>query len=63
MLRSLMQDYGPTSNLVAVTDVCPRLNTIGRVMTGCVLFLTSPHQGLLWWGAGAEGADLKRIPT
>ena len=21
--------------------------------------LTSPHQGLLWWGAGAEGARLE----
>ena len=28
-------------------------------MTGCVLFFTSPHQGLLWWGVGAEGARLE----
>ena len=31
-------------------------------MTGCVLFFTSPHQGLLWWGVGAEGARLEEDP-
>jgi hypothetical protein len=44
---------------MAPQESFPRLNTIGRIMTGRVLVLTSPRQGLLWWGAVAEGAGLE----
>src|ERR1700733_10588724 len=34
--------------------------SIDQVITKCVLILTAPLQGLLWWGAGAEGAGLEQ---